>query len=130
MDFTPFMMNIAVPQPFNPSVYAREVLYISRALFDCDTTNIEYAYYNVITAYDTFWIMRTDGTVLFQLDSACGPYAYGAPLGGTDVVRPIISTSAGTKLILFRATPLGGPEPIQVIRYAGLYQPMFSSLRN
>lgn len=119
MDFSPFMLNIAVPEPFDPSVHAFQALYISRALFDCDTSNIEYAYYDVLTAFATFRIMRTDGTVLFQLDSAGGPYCLGGCLGLSDVVRPIISTSAGTKLFLFRPTPSGGPNPIHVYSLCG-----------
>src|SRR5689334_14495004 len=42
MDFTPFMLNIAVPEPYySPdSNYLYQVIYVSRSLFDCESTNI------------------------------------------------------------------------------------------
>src|SRR3972149_7170144 len=40
MDFTPFMTNIAVPEPFDIMTYPMQPIYITRALFDCDTSNI------------------------------------------------------------------------------------------
>src|SRR5436305_1807307 len=39
MDFTPFLLNISVPEPFGP--YTFQVIYVTRTLFDCDSTNIE-----------------------------------------------------------------------------------------
>ncbi|MDB5283272.1 MAG: hypothetical protein JWO06_2347 [Bacteroidota bacterium] len=107
MDFSPFLTNIALPEPFAmTSANAMQVLYISRTLFDCDSSNIEYAYYSPDGIGKPFKVLRTDGTVLFQLDSANGPYAYGANLGGTDLIRPIINTSDGAKLILQKSTSL------------------------
>src|SRR5437773_4273066 len=67
MDFTPFMTNIAVPEPF--ATWTFQVLYVTRSLFDCDTSNIEYVYANTVGGTKPFYIMRTDGTQLFQLDS-------------------------------------------------------------
>jgi len=47
MDFSPFLTDIEVPEPFNiTSAAPMQALYISRTLFDCDSTNIEYAYYS------------------------------------------------------------------------------------
>lgn len=105
MDFTPFLMNVVVPEPFIklgavPSIF--RAIYITRALFDCDTSNIEYAYESASTGWETFYIMRTDGTELFRLDSANGPYCFGDCLGGADWVKPIVNTSSGTKLFLQR----------------------------
>jgi hypothetical protein len=104
MDFTPFMTNIAVPEPFDPFVYNYEVIYLSRSLFDCDTSTIEYAYTAIGSgssgAYKSFYIMRTDGTQLFRLDSAVAPYCFGC-LNGSQETRPIINTSAGAKLFLY-----------------------------
>lgn len=100
MDFTPFITSISVPEPFAPYVTSMQVLYITRSLFDCDSTNIEYAYYAPLDATKPFRIVRTDGTILFQKDSAVAPYLYGATLGGTDVIRPIVNTSSGAKLFL------------------------------
>ena len=100
LDFTPFISNISVPEPFIQGTDRLQALYITRELFDCDTTNIEYAYYSPGNINGTFRILRTDGTILFQLDSANGPYGYGNMLGGSDVIRPIINTSGGAKLFL------------------------------
>lgn len=98
MDFTPFVINIAVPEPF--ANWTFQVLYVTRSLFDCDTTNIEYVYESSSDHSKTFYIMRTDGTELFHLDSANGPFCAGGCLSFSDVIRPIRNTSAGTKLFL------------------------------
>ena len=104
MDFTPFMVNISVPEPFNPFIYNFEVIYVSRALFDCDSSTIEYAYTAIGSgssgANKPFYIMRTDGTQLFKLDSAVAPYCFGC-LNGSQDFRPIRNTSAGSKLFLY-----------------------------
>ena len=105
MDFTPFLINIQVPEPFIsngpiPSIF--QAIYITRSLFDCDSTTIEYAYEAATHSERTFYIMRTDGSQLFRLDSANGPYCFGDCLGAQDWVKPIVSTSAGTKMFLQR----------------------------
>ncbi len=101
MDFSPFIMDITVPEPFARSTNYMQVLYISRTLFDCDSTNIEYAYYSVLNPnYRPFRVVRTDGTILLQRDSVLAPYLYGQTLGGTDVIRPIVNTSSGARLFL------------------------------
>ncbi len=100
MDFTPFMTNIAVPEPFAITTTNFQALYITRSLFDCDSSNIEYVYEAAIHSNEPFRIMRTDGTQLFQLDSANGPFCSGDCLGFSDFIRPIRNTSAGTKLFL------------------------------
>lgn len=115
MDFTPFMLSIAVPEPFQPSL-GLNALWITRALFDCDTSNIEYAYEAPLFKYK-FYVVRTDGTILFQLDSAFGGYMYGGVMGGESELRPIISTSAGTKMILQKCCNL--PEPVYVYSLCG-----------
>src|SRR3954467_12825003 len=62
MDFTPFMLNIPVPEPFinmtgsTPALF--QAIYISRTLFDCDSTNIEFAYEAATDPFQTFYIMR------------------------------------------------------------------------
>jgi hypothetical protein len=101
MDFTPFMLNISVPEPFAPFTKNYEVIYISRSLFDCESSNIEYAYNSIgVNNNKIFYIMRTDGTQLFRLDSAIAPYCFGC-LNGSQDVRPIANTSAGAKLFLY-----------------------------
>jgi hypothetical protein len=100
MDFTPFMTNIAVPQPFESFTF--QVLYVTRSLFDCDTSNIEYAYATTSGGTKPFYIMRADGTQLFQLDSAFGIFCLGGCLGLSDIIKPIRNTSAGAKLFLHK----------------------------
>ncbi|MFI5220320.1 MAG: T9SS type A sorting domain-containing protein [Bacteroidia bacterium] len=102
MDFTPFMLNIAVPEPFAPGLYGFQVLYVTRTLFDCDSSNVEYMYETPAGGHRTFYIMRTDGTQLFTLDSAYAPYCSGGCLGYSDVIKPIRNTSDGAKLFLYR----------------------------
>jgi len=100
MDFTPFLTSIPVPEPFDNWTF--QVQYVSRSLFDCDSTNIEFVYEAPTTGYKSFYIMRTDGTELFKLDSANGPFCAGGCLSLSDVIRPIRNTSSGTKLFLQR----------------------------
>jgi hypothetical protein len=100
MDMSPFLTSIAVPEPFALWTTAFQVLYISRDLFDCDSSTIEYAYTSPRSHNVPFRVMRTDGTVLFYSDSTNCPYAYGEQLGGSDWIKPIVSTSVGTKLFL------------------------------
>lgn len=129
MDFTPFMTNIPVPEPFDITGASRQALYITRSLFDCDTSNIEYAYYSPGNAWRTFRVVRTDGTILFQRDSANGPYGYGNMLGGTDMIRPIVNTSSGAKLFLQSGAvreiyiyALCGSIPVDVFDYTPIDQ--------
>jgi hypothetical protein len=98
MDFSPFLLNVSVPEPF--SNFTFQAIYISRSLFDCDTSNIEYVYESPTNNTKTFRIVRTDGTILFQKDSANGPFCLGSCLGFSDIIRPIRNTSNGTKLFL------------------------------
>jgi hypothetical protein len=111
MDFTPFLSNIAVPQPFN--LFSFQVMYITRSLFDCDSTNIEYAYGGTNTPYLPYYIMRTDGTQLLQVDSAFGPYCLGGCQGMSDYTRPIRNTSDGAKLFLYKQV-----QPAQIYIYS------------
>jgi hypothetical protein len=106
MDYSPFLTNIAVPVPFNSASGFDHfsVLYITRSLFDCDTSNIEFIYeapHNI----KPLWVMRTDGTILLQVDSANLPYCFGCR-GGTEDILPIVNTSAGSKLFI-QKTGLG-----------------------
>ncbi|MHB8402882.1 MAG: T9SS type A sorting domain-containing protein [Bacteroidia bacterium] len=125
MDFTPFMTNIAVPRPFAHWTY--QVLYVTRSLFDCDSTNIEYVYQSTLISTGTFYIMRTDGTQLFRLDSASGPYSYGGSLGGSDIIQPIRSTSAGTKMFLQGITT---SSKIYIYSLCGTYKNNIFDYRN
>lgn len=136
MNFTPFLTNIAVPVPFGPADY--QVLYVSRTLFDCDSTNIEYVYESPTNSAKTFYIMRTDGTQLFKKDSANLSYCYGGCLGGSDIVEPIRNTSGGTKMFLQGYTgssiihiySLCGNLPTTAIDFRNLNQSMLKVFPN
>jgi hypothetical protein len=102
MDRTPFITNVAVPLPFSPYNENYQAIYITRTLFDCDSSNIEYLYEAPSSGhcYNTVFIMRTDGTQLFRQDSARCPYLIGSIMGGSDWVRPIVNTSSGARLFI------------------------------
>jgi hypothetical protein len=118
MDFSPFLTDIEVPEPFAiTSSAAMQALYVSRTLFDCDSTNIEYAYYSTTNNTKPFRIVRTDGTVLLQVDSAFGPYCWGGCLGMSDFIVPIRSTSDGVKLFLHRLE--SGQQKISIYSLCG-----------
>jgi hypothetical protein len=98
MNFTPFMTNIPLPGSYN-NMY--RIMYVTRRLFDCDSSNIEFVYSAPSEIDKPFKILRTNGNVLFSLDSAAGPYCYGC-IGGSDEIHPIRNTSVGTKLFLYK----------------------------
>lgn len=89
--------TISVPILLNsPGDY--EIGYVSKDLFDCDSTLIEYA----IMPSDlrkNFYIFREDGTLLFERDSTIAPYTLAQSSGSFDS-RPIMNTPSGTKLFL------------------------------
>lgn len=98
LDYSPYLLNVVSPIPLwvPPTYY--QISYISKSLFDCDSSNIEF----VITRGDrvsNFYIYRTDGALLFQRDSVTGPYNVGG-LNGTLYQEAIVNTSYGTKLFL------------------------------
>ncbi len=97
MDMTPYM-SVPIPKTYG-KIYDYTVCYITKTLFDCDSTNIEFAYESPSNIYEPFYIFRTDGTLLFKADSSNAPYDFGG-YGGSIDIRPIINTSDGTKLFL------------------------------
>ncbi|MFI5205147.1 MAG: hypothetical protein ACHQF2_11680, partial [Flavobacteriales bacterium] len=68
-------MTVNVPIPFNGPDTLYWVAYITRSLFDCDSSNIEYLVSYVGDGfYHTYpkktYLYRTDGTLLQTIDSA------------------------------------------------------------
>jgi hypothetical protein len=106
LDMSPFISNVVVPTA-DSIAKGLIITYVSRTLFDCDSSNIEYAYEAPYgsTRYP-FRIFRTDGSLIFKVDSARGPYCFGCFGGATDV-RPIKNTPEGTKLFLDKLNPSG-----------------------
>jgi len=109
MDMSPYLTNVQIPVIADSISDGFGVIYITKALFDCDTTNIEYAFEVQWDMLHPFRVFRTDGTLLLQVDSANGPYGFGLYDGSHDV-RPIVNTSAGTKLFLQKYHPNNYPE--------------------
>jgi len=99
LDYTTFLSNIQLPASLN----TYQIMYVTRTLFDCDSSNIEFVYEDPNYYAATFYILRTDGTILFQKDSARAPYCIGC-LGGSQDTRPIFNTENGAKLQLFSGT--------------------------
>lgn len=99
MDMSPYLMNVIIPVTDDSIIQGFTVIYITKTLFDCDSSNIEYVYEYQYGLQHAFRIFRTDGTLLLQIDSANGPYGFGL-FGGAHDVRPIINTNAGTKLFI------------------------------
>jgi hypothetical protein len=133
MDFSPFITNIQVPDPwasFTTEYY--EAYYITRDLFDCDTSNMEFVFAAPLTFNKPFRVLRTDGTVLFQLDSAAGLYCAGdCGNGGSDILSPITNTSASARMVLTKINSghevdyiysLCGSLPVQAFDFTGVSQ--------
>jgi hypothetical protein len=111
MDMSPYLLNINIPAVGDSIADGFGVIYITKSLFDCDSTNIEYVYENPYDTDHAFRVYRTDGTLLFQVDSANGPYYLGGGIyGGSNDFRPIANTSSGTKLFLQKYDSNNVPE--------------------
>jgi hypothetical protein len=103
LDHTLYMPKIVPPITiFQPPKYY-DIEYITKSLFDCDTTNIEYV---ISTAFYTgnYYVYRTDGVLIFERDSATGPFCSGCQ-DGSVYTQPIFNTPNGTKLMLFSHLP-------------------------
>ncbi|MFN8288104.1 MAG: T9SS type A sorting domain-containing protein [Chitinophagales bacterium] len=106
LDMSPFLTNINLPSA-DSIKNGCSVAYISRTLFDCDSSTIEYAYESPTGSKRLpFYVLRTDGTLLLKVDSARGPYCFGC-WGGAADIRPIKHTDGGTKLFLDKLNPSG-----------------------
>ena len=100
MDITPYISNIVVPVIGDSIKRGFTVVYITRTLFDYNSTNIKYVFerpYGNIP--DAFRVFRTDGTLLLEVDSAREPYCFGC-YGESKDIRPIQNTSDGAKLFV------------------------------
>jgi hypothetical protein len=105
LDHSPYLINFVPPVPIFQPPSGYQIAYITKSLFDCDSTNLEY----VITApigAGNFYVYRTDGTLLFEKDTVQGPYGFTE--AGVSLVRPINNTPDGAKLMLFNRQPITG----------------------
>ncbi|MEO8088187.1 MAG: T9SS type A sorting domain-containing protein [Bacteroidota bacterium] len=102
LDNSPYILNIIPGVPLD-SGHIFTIAYITSTLFDCDSTNIEYAITAVGVATKPFYVFRTDGTLLFSKDSVVGPYCIGC-FGGSRWFKPVFNTPVGTKMLLANFT--------------------------
>lgn len=104
LDYTPYMLNIQIPissDSVNNAFY--RIGYITSTLFDCDSTNIEFAMMLSVpnpNVSPNFCVFRTDGTVIFSKDTVGTIYCAGCGAGSWNMY-PIMNTTAGAKLFLF-----------------------------
>jgi hypothetical protein len=117
LDHSPYLLNFVPPVPLGqpPSYY--EVAYISKSLFDCVSTTLEYVLENGNYPAN-FYIYRTDGTLLFEGDTVTGPYGIGL-LDGSLYQKPIVNTPDGAKLFLFGRDVDGHPDTMSVYSLCG-----------
>ena len=105
LNHTPYMLNIQIPIPMHDTInnaYYR-LGYITTSLFDCDSTNIEYAIMLDTPkpqCHPNTAIYRTDGTLIFSKDTVGTMMCYGCGSGSYEV-HPIMNTPVGAKLYLF-----------------------------
>jgi hypothetical protein len=98
LDHTPYLLN--TPLAVSDSAHYYQLGYITSTLFDCDSTNIEYALIgNSPDPSKQFLVYRTDGTLIFSRDSATTAFCLGC-LGGSQEILGIINTPFGAKLNL------------------------------
>jgi hypothetical protein len=117
LDHSPYLLNVVPPITLvQPSGFQYEVAYISKSLFDCDSTNIEYAL-TIGSAGSNFYVYRTDGTLVFEKDSVTGPYNFGG-FDGSIIIQPIVNTPNGTKLML-QENDSHGPDNVYVYSLCG-----------
>jgi hypothetical protein len=107
LDHTPFMLNISTQVLNDPASGTYYHLgYITTELFDCDSTNIEFAMMLNTprpAAHPNFGVYRTDGTVLFSKDTVGTIFSVGMGSGSYEM-HPIMKTPEGSKLLLFNET--------------------------
>ena len=111
LNHTPYLINIQIPFSVVDTItnsYYR-LGYISSTLFDCDSTNIEYAIMLNTprpTMHPNFAVYRVDGTLLFSKDTVGTVFCIGCGSGSYEM-HPIMSTPTGSKLFLFNQNVSG-----------------------
>lgn len=104
LDHTPYLLNISIPVASDTvnNIYYR-LGYITSTLFDCDSTNIEFAMMLDVphpAKSPNFCVYRTDGKVIFSRDSVGTIFSVGLGSGSYEM-QPIMNTAVGAKLLLF-----------------------------
>lgn len=108
------------PQYFSGGSY---VQYITRTLFDCDPSNIEFLLMTPFNpqsgASAKVAVVREDGTILFEHDNAVALAINNAPYEDIRWKAPIISTEDGTKLFIHITDNYIGDGGIKVYDLCG-----------
>jgi len=132
LDHSPFILDIQIPFAVvdTPTNTYYRLGYITRSLFDCDSTTIEYAIMLDIpkaTLHPNFAIYRTDGTLIFSKDTVGTMFCVGCGSGSWEV-HPIMNTSAGAKLYLFNYDSVGYYQRTFVYGLCGTLPEMVTEL--
>lgn len=114
LDHSPFLLNIQIPIT-SDSCTRFSVGFITSALFDCDSSTVEYALLPETPIYP-FKVYRTDGTQLFSKDSVYGYWCYGCQESSTEI-KTIVNTPTGTKMYLHY--PWTDPDSVLVYGLCG-----------
>jgi len=98
-------LNVLIPITFVSGISQYQIAYVTKSLFDCDTSNIEYALSFLGNGFPTsypkrFYVYRTNGTQLENIDSVCFMNFSTGQQFGPLYNAPIVNTPIGTKLIL------------------------------
>ena len=91
--------------------------YVTRTLFDCDTTELEYAIM-ASRPQNNFYVYSQSGALIFQRDSTIATYGFGE-FSGSYTVRPIVNTPEGAKLFLAKLDPAGQFPTLDVFSLCG-----------
>lgn len=117
LDHSLFMADISGPGPLYQEPHYYQPIHVSRSLFDCDPTNIEFAIGKTSPVGATFWIVRTDGTILFE-EPGTLPYCIGCAVG-TRIDQGVYNTEEGTKMMLMAWDGIPGERRFRVFSLCG-----------
>jgi hypothetical protein len=132
LDHTPFLSDVQIPfQVVDSAAHVWYRLgYITRTLFDCDSTNIEYAIMLDLpnkTHHPNFAVYRTDGTLIFSKDTVGTIFSVGMGSGSYEL-HPIMMTPEGAKLYLFNYDSIGFYERNFVYSLCGTLPEMLTEV--
>jgi hypothetical protein len=111
LDHTPFLLNIQIPLQVWDSIeqVSYQLGYITKTLFDCDSSTIEYAMMLNTPHPDKHpntGIFRTDGSLIFSKDTVGTMFCVGCGSGSYEI-HPIMNTPAGAKMYFFTHDSIG-----------------------
>lgn len=97
-------LNVNIPITYSSGSSQYQIAYVTKSLFDCDPSNIEYALSFLGDGFPIspkrFLVYRTDGTLITSIDSVCFMNYSDGWKHGPEYNKPIVKTPEGSKLIL------------------------------